>query len=445
MRVHARGNDEVALESGDLLTLGNTQLRYDEIGEVQEPAIPQFDNEDADEDEDEPEEVDATRVVELPQQALHGEDPEEGQTKVIANLEGSPVLPAKYLPGWRSSHDAHAAKRGRLGLVLLIATAIGVAIAGVWFQRRVEVRRNAELVEYRDELVGRYRIDHPARWTVTKATSTEVQFQTEENGPSGKGEGETMAIWADRKARYTDVGLTQGFHEYLEEAAKRHPGFRLLGDKPLTVNDVATIHYGFTTARGEGLGLFILNGETRLVMEGVTSRSRMPSAKEEIIDILQSFQLTSGQAQQCIEFPLPTDEMRRQALSHPEEVDERISELVRQGDNLFDQRSVKADNLHLALEFYRAALQLQLALSGREPSDRLAAMTRKLRIVTRVYQDELSEQVFLLRQALNTGNRQVAQFAALKAIQMAPNKLDPVHREARAALRQIEKSDRRNR
>jgi hypothetical protein len=268
----------------------------------------------------------------------------------------------------------------------------------------------------------------------------EVVFGT----PDLAGDWERLSIRTDKQSQYLDTGLSLGFRQYLEGAAQRLPGFQLAGKKPFVVNEVTTLHYGFTTTEAEGLGLFLFNGETRIIVEVLASRRRYPAAKADFVALVQSFRLLGSGAQQYIDYPLPDEAMRKEAMVAAPQVERRVEDLSKQGRKFFDQQSVRPDNLYLAVESLRSALQWQLALSGSQPTPRSRDLARVLRVVSGEYRKSIAEVVFTMRRALNLGDRRSARLAALRAIQVVPERLDPVHQEATAVLRELTKLERAN-
>lgn len=433
------GADEVPLADGDVLMLGETQIRYEESRDrgVSDPADERGACEGV---------VDETRALDectdVPIGRLSdrddGDSGDDG-TRVIEGVREGPILTGKDLPAWRppDANGASGSWRVRLLLGLLVISGVGgVCLAQ---QRNARQRAATERQEYRDDVAGKFSLRLPVRWNLVESGPDGVRWAD----AGGENSQASIKTLVEKNPLHADFGLSFGFTRYLREAEKGHPGFQLIGKKPLNVNGAETLHYGFRMPGKEGLGLFVLDGETRLVIEGVVPAERAAELKPRVIEVLESFRLLTGRPQQYVDFPIPDAEMKRAALASVAETEERILQLTDRGGDLFNQRSVKRDNLHLALEAYRRALQWHLALEGDSPSQRFTGLVRKLRIVTVAFQEAVRDEVFALRQARGLGNRSGMQSAALKIVQMDPDRTHPENIEAQAALRSMKAQDKR--
>jgi pSer/pThr/pTyr-binding forkhead associated (FHA) protein len=428
------GDDEVPLCHGDILTLGNTRLRFEEVEEASARAVHPSDPED-----------EATRVVSPGEgtrihhtSAFEGEGEGEDGGTVILGAEAVPIL--GNVPNWRPGKKPNRSKFSAVTWAALASVILVLAGGAYWATERFDQAGKAGRIEYRDPLVASLGLEYPARWMRLASAEDEVVFGT----PDLAGDWERLSIRTDKQSQYLDTGLSLGFRQYLEGAAQRLPGFQLAGKKPFVVNEVTTLHYGFTTTEAEGLGLFLFNGETRIIVEVLASRRRYPAAKADFVALVQSFRLLGSGAQQYIDYPLPDEAMRKEAMVAAPQVERRVEDLSKQGRKFFDQQSVRPDNLYLAVESLRSALQWQLALSGSQPTPRSRDLARVLRVVSGEYRKSIAEVVFTMRRALNLGDRRSARLAALRAIQVVPERLDPVHQEATAVLRELTKLERAN-
>lgn len=428
------GDDEVWLRHGDVLTLGNTRLRFDEFDEAAAKGMP------LDEEEDE-----ATRAV-SPGEGTHaghtsafggnGEGEENGT--VILGDQEVPIL--ENGPGWRPHPGPKPPQSKVLQWAALSGLVLVLAGGGYWASERFDQAGKGIKLEYRDPVVASVALQYPARWVRLASPEDEVAF----GATDAAGNWERISIRTDKHAEYLDTGLSLGFRQYLAVAPKRYPGFQLAGQKPFLVNEATTHHYGFTTTDSEGLGLFLFNGESRIIVEVRANRTHYPAAKADFVALIQSFRLLGSGAQQFIDFPLPEEEMRKEAMVSAPLVERRVEDFSKQGRKFFEQQSVRPDNLYLAVGALRSALQWQLALDGLQATKQSLALARVLRVYSGEYHKAVSEVVFAMRRSLSLGDRRAAKLAALRAIQVIPERLDPVHQEAAAVLRDLTKLEKAN-
>jgi hypothetical protein len=258
-------------------------------------------------------------------------------------------------------------------------------------------------------------------------------------GREGDAAGARVNIYHDKNPEHALTGLSDGFVQYEEVLKKEHfKDFELTGYETLQNNDVTMIFFRFHSPARQGKGIYVLNADTRIVVECSCSPANYQQYNPVFGPILQSFSFTGDKPQEFIEFPLPDAGTRALADSNPAELSHEFDEHVQRGDGLAGSKDVKPDNLYLAMQEYRRALQLATSpQSGRLPGCRAAA--QGLRHATLLYNQALEEQRFRIRVAMKEGDESRAYWEANRMMQMVPDKTDSAYQEAYALVRSLEK------
>ena len=184
------------------------------------------------------------------------------------------------------------------------------------------------------------------------------------------------------------------------------------------------------------MGFYVLNADTRVVIECFRSLQSNERFAPALNTILKSFRLTTGEAQQFIDFPLPESGMKRLALANPSELSREFDDHARRGDALVASKDVSPDNLFRALHEYKEALQL--AVAGPQPLPASRSTAEGLRQATQLYNQAVEEQRFEMNRALKAKDQTTAYWAATRMMQMVPDKTTPVYQEAYKILRSVE-------
>jgi pSer/pThr/pTyr-binding forkhead associated (FHA) protein len=424
---------EVSLNPGDVLRIGDTKLRYEEAPDA--AALPQKQG------VSDPASVDleATKVADPNFMAAREkarqkeESPDEASTRAVVE-DGTRIANPSELPGWKPPQKEKQSPSLLWTGVALIA--ILAAVGGtIWLLHHHDHVAAVTRTEFNDPLFA-FSVSYPSDWSKIQDTADAIGFGV---GQDGDATGARVNIYHDKNPEHVLTGLSDGFVQYEEVLKKGHfKDFELTGYESMQNNDVTMIFFRFHTPTRQGKGIYVLNADTRIVVECSCSLSNYPQYNPAFASILQSFRLNGDKAQELIEFPLPNSETRALADSNPTELAHEFSEHVQRGDGLVSSKDVKPDNLYLAMQEYRQALQLAISGSERLPGCRTAA--QGLRQATLLYNQALEEQRFRIRVALKEGDDSRAYWAADKMMQMVPDKTDSAYQEAYALVRSLGKN-----
>ena len=304
--------------------------------------------------------------------------------------------------------------------------AVLLAVAGTfWFLRGRghEVSADGTLV-YKDSLYE-FSVEYPLDWSKTSDSSDLIGFGF---GKESDAEWVRLNIYTDKDTQHAFTGLTDGFIQYQDTLKKQINGFELNGSKLMQLNDATVMFFGFTTPTLQGKGIYMLNGDGRVVVECFSPRAIYQQYAPAFSSILQSFRRGSLEPQQFIDFPIPNEGMQQFALANPDGLSHQVDEHIQSGEALLAGKDVKPDNLYESMQAYRAALQLAIAPPQRLPSYQDAA--EGLSEATKLFNQALERQRFEINRALKEGNKDDAYWAAHKMMQMMPDKTDPAYQEA---------------
>ncbi|MEI8120850.1 MAG: FHA domain-containing protein [bacterium] len=410
----------VPLSNGDILEVGDIRFRYeesaDEPGGSPDDAQPLSAG------------TSGTKFMERIDVLPSGDEGEAGPeaTRGIVG-EQTRMLNPDDLPKWQAPATPERRVRKRTLVYGLAALAVALGAGLVWFfmaQKPVLDAGGAQ-DHYTDPVFG-FGLSYPSSWT---------RFQALPDTPLivglGRLDGATwtrLRVDVDRGAQYETTGLTEGFLQYQGSVKSNHV---FLGSKPMKVNDVSCIFYGFTLKNGQGKGLYLINGGLRIIVEGSSSTSLYQQQAGLFSTLLMSFSLSGPQ--QFLDFPLPDDAMQKMGLGDPAGVARLIDEHKRNGDSLVANRNVKPDNLPRAIQAYKLALQLSIARPERALGYEETAYA--LRTALGYYSQAIQRQRFEINRALKEGDSETAYWAASKLLLMLPDKQDPDYQEISQLVR----------
>lgn len=409
----------VSLNVGDELQLGQVRLRYEESAEAAIPAAS------ADRPDDEAE-IDGTRVA--PPEAAAGRREDDGEgadhTRAAADDHTRIASEKELEVVWKAHEKEKTAAKQSLWPVLVLVLVVAVAGAGWWFLRAQKPSGASGMLTFRDSLFG-YSIEYPADWSKTSSKADMVEFGI---GNESAADFARLRILGDKQTAHATTGMTHGFAQYQEELKKRFPKFELSGSKLIEVNDAAVMFFGFNTPALQGKGMYLLNAETRLVLECYSPRGVYPNYASLFSTVLQSFHFLGAEPQQWIDFPMPDAAMQQLALGSPAALAQQVGELTRIGAALVTARTVKPENLFKAVQAYRQALQL--AIAGPERAAEYAAAAQGLVQASKLFYEAVARQRFEISRALKERDTKAAYWAAHELMQMVPDKTDAVYQEA---------------
>jgi hypothetical protein len=416
----------VSLNPGDVLEVGNTKMRFEEApassASERRSAVQEMESE-----------MDGTRLASPEDLAGAQRKEDKGdETRAMAE-DGTRMLNANELPNWvgQEKIEKKVAARSDFPKIVIAAVALVLVIGAViWYFASHRGTAGATLT-YKDNLYD-FSIDRPLDWSRT----------TDDTGLMGFGIGSDSGnnwsrvnIYTDKNSDFVTTGLTDGFNQYKDVLKKRYPGAELEGSRKIPVNNATAIFYSFDTSALSGMGIYVLNDNTRIVVECTGAPGVYKQLVPQYQAILKSFQLGDFVTQQYIDFPLPDEGMQQLALSNPSGLASQVDAAIASGKNLFNSSDVSPDNLYKAIQQFRLAAQLSLAPPQRLPTYESAA--EGLAEATRKFNRALEEQRFQITSALKQGDKTRAYWEANKMMQMVPDKTDPAYQEAYETLQSL--------
>jgi len=417
----------VSLNSGDILTVGQTKLRYEEhpVG-AEKPVDPRTEDDISQSGEAEHSDSSSafvTMAVAKLDKELRNAEPDGTRAFVE---DGTRIQEEKELPGWKPPPTKDKVSTNKV--LWQLGTTVCVSLIGIGVFWIIQHRKSssAKEMELYSDKEYHFEIEYPSNWK-SSSGSLDV-LRSWGIGEEGSRDWTRVSIYAKKSHQNELTGLTHGFELHKETLKSRYKGFELIGYKPMTVNDIVVIYFGFTGMGVEGKGFYMLNGEKCISVECCSSQLCYKERTSIFSSILESFCLQPGSIQRFIDFPLADAGMQQLALSNPAQLAHQIQEHIRIGQALVKNEDVKPDNLFNAVQEYRRACQMSLAGPERQPAYQTAA--QGLRKATVRYNQALERQRFEIKRALGEGDQRTAYWEANKMLQMVPDKTDDAYHEA---------------
>jgi hypothetical protein len=416
----------VSLNPGDVIEVGSTKMRFEEAPasalQPKRAAVQEMEAE-----------IDGTRLADPEAMAAPKRKEDAGDETRAMVEDGTRMLNPSELPNWMGQEKIQkktAATKGIPNTTIIAAGVVLVLGIIIWYFAAHRAPPGSTLV-YKDNLYD-FSIVRPLDWSKTADDTGIMGFGF------GKDSGNNWArvnIYTDKKPEFATTGLTDGFNHYQDTLKQRYPGFELHGSRKITINGVTVMFYEFEASSVEGRGMYVLNDDTRIVVECVGARAIYGQYLPQYSSILKSFQLAEFVTQQYIDFPLPDEGMQQLALSNPSALSSQVDQDIQSGNILFKSSDVSPDNLYKAIQEFRAAAQLSLAPPQRLPAYDAAA--KGLAEATGQFNHNLDEQRFQITSALKEGDKTRAYWEANKMMQMVPDKTDPAYQEAYEILQSL--------
>ena len=425
---------EVSLNAGDILTMGDTKLRFDEA--PAEPAAPPR-------AQPVPAVVDpeATRLAgpELVGGEAAGaggsEETAGGKTKAFG--EGhTKALDDKELAAlgirWRAQEQPGDQRRGTsVWGALLVVLLLGGLWGGYWYGFGRVREGSLETVPYQDPS-GEFSCHYPADWRREADQPGVVTFAY---GADGAVESARVKIYVDKEVKHSLTGLTHGFLEYREVLEHRADGLAVGDNYSIKhINGALLMAFSMRSPARRGLGLFALNADTRIIVECSCPLASYAQFADNFYALCGSFNLKEGAGQQCFDFPEPTVALRDLALTNEVVLGRLIQTHCDRGEALVAGRDVKPDNLYRAVQ----ELQLGCQLAVAPPRPRVApgynAAAQSLAQANRLFNEAVTQQRFAIARARKEGDITAAYWAAEYLLRMVPAKTDPIYQEAHRTM-----------
>ena len=415
----------VSLNAGDVIQIGDTKLRFDEIAAGLSPSVEPLSSEPVSSA------LDGTRIadskVELQRQKKEAPAPEETRAMVE---DGTRMLNPSELPNWVAQKKVESKAPGKNAALLWLLVIMVAGLGGLyWFMRGNRQVAPQGMIEYKDSLYG-FDLQRPLDWVKLKDEANFISFGF---GKESERDSGSLNIYTDKSQMHELTGLTDGFVGYEQILKSRYKDFELIGSKLIHINNATVIFYGFSSPAMQGKGIYTLNGDTRIVVECVSPVSSYQNYAHTYGSLLQGFHLSDFDPQQFIDFPLPDEGMQQLALANPSELARQVDEHARQGEMFLNNPYVKPDNLYNAVHEFQKALQLAKAAAHDLPA--YQSIAARLGQATKLFNQTLDRERFEISRAQKDGDTTTAYWEANKMMQMVPDKIDPAYQEAYRIVR----------
>jgi hypothetical protein len=316
-----------------------------------------------------------------------------------------------------------------VGVLAVMVIGVGAAF---WFTKTDRTSSTSDGPEFKDAGSG-LSVRFPADWSRLASKGEMTGFGSgKEDGP----EWARASIYIDKNPQYSITGLRSGFTEYQEALKKQFKDLELTGSRRQALNDVEIVFFGFGNSELEGVGVYTLNADTRVVLECFSPKKNHQRVASAFDAVFKSFRFSSGEPQQYIDFPLPDATMKRLALASPAELARQVQEHQRRAEGLLNSKEVRPDNLYRSVREYGQALQL--AVAGPQPLSIYPDLAHGLQRATQFYGQAVDRQRFEINRALKARDNTTAYWAAARLMQMVPDKTASAHQEAYKVFRSLE-------
>lgn len=411
------------LRNTDILRVGVQELRFECTGAPSAAEAPRTSALPAPPVPDDSGDAGGTRFMPVQQQA-EKEPEEKYEATRVFQAEGTRMLDEKELAGLKAGirHGSGGRRNLIVGVALLAALLAGAAVYVV-MRDSGGASADGTPVEFKDPQYN-YAITRPGNWrqkTGEKGSSLRFVVRDAKGRDAGN-----VDVYADRSLEYGTAGLTMGFENYQTVLLKRHEGFELLGSKPMTINEVKVIFFGFESKAGQGKAIYTQDGDLQIVVECLSPRKTYKGVASAYTDVLQSFAFVKGQ--RYIDYPKPDEAQRKVAVADPARLIADAQQEDKLGQELFRLKSVRPENLYNAIQHFKSALQKLSALGTKPPF--FADVAQRLKQANTTFDNAVRDQWFRITSASKQQDYGQAQLEASRLLMMIPDKRDPLYREA---------------
>jgi hypothetical protein len=418
----------VSLNPGDVIEIGSTKMRFEEVAAAPSSAGKAFDAMES--------EIDGTRIADPGLELQHRKQEEAHDATRAVVEDGTRMLNPSELPNWVAPEkkEAVASSKGALVgfLLLLILLAAG---GGYWYMfMRGSSHGSADGVMAYKDAMYMFNLEYPLDWSKIADENGMVAYGF---GREGDREWCRLKIYTDKDAQNEVTGLTDGFRQFQTVLKKRYQGFELSASKASKLHNATVMIFWFSTPTLEGKGIYTLNSDARIVLECVSPKTCYQQYDGIYSSVLKSFRLGDIEPQVVIDFPEPDSGMQQLALSSPAELSRQVDEHTQRAEMMLTSKDVKPDNLFMSVKEYQQAIQL--AIAGPQPLPAYNSAAKGLAQATRFFNQALDRQRFEINSALKQGDLDRAYWEANKMMQMVPDKIDPAYQEASRILRSLPK------
>ncbi|MEI6810224.1 MAG: hypothetical protein WCN95_16015, partial [bacterium] len=269
-------------------------------------------------------------------------------------------------------------------------------------------------------------ISAPGDWKLTQGSQSALfGFQLPVQGSDTPAR---MDVYAERNQDYALTGLQMAFESYKDVIAARNPGLKISGSMVMLVRNATVIFYSFSSPQRSGKGLFLISGTKRICAECTCPPPVFSEQLSKVIfpAMLRTFRLT--EPQQFIDFPPPTEAVRRLALANKEHLAAMSKRSLDTGNDLLKNRNVRPENLYLAHRTLQTCMTTAAALGERPPF--YSEAVARLAEATRDLASGLRDQKFRVLMAEHRRDIEQAYWEAVKLAQMMPEKTNDYYQFA---------------
>ena len=346
-------------------------------------------------------------------------------------FEGTRMLDASELRGLKAgAAEAPTRKKSLLGIVLVLVLLGGL---GVFVSMDQEAGPRPDVIDVIDNDFA-FRLRVPDTWEKIKVPDALVAY----GGPESEGS-PRLVVYADRQRNNSITPLRIGFEDFSPTLRGTPREWTLAGQRKMSLGDVEVMFFGYGRTGRQGKGIYLLNGEDRIVVEVESSRDQYLAWSERFSTILQSF--TLFRAQQSFDLEPIDREIRERALADPAKL---LAEAQRQydlGAELLRKRGVKLENTYRAVQSFSTAARMTYALSNRPELYEKAVA--ELLHAQGLFNEKVKGQIFEITLAYRQREYETVYWEALKLMQMVPEKAHPAYQEAQNWLKRVPAVNRR--
>jgi hypothetical protein len=346
-------------------------------------------------------------------------------------FEGTRMLDASELRGLKAgTAEEPTRKKSVLGIVMVLILLGGL---GLFVSMDQDTGSRPTTIDVIDNDFA-FRLRIPDTWSKVKVADALVAYR----GPESEGEPQ-LVVYADRHRDNSVTPMRIGFEDFAPTLRGTPREWTLAGQRKMMLNDVAVMFFGYSRPGRQGKGIYLLNGEDRIVVEVESSRDQYLAWSDRFSTILQSFTLFRTQQSFDLE---PVDRaIRERALADPAKLLVDAQGQYDLGVELLRKRHVKLENTYRAVQSFATAARMTYALSNR-PELYEKAVTELLH-AQGLFNESVKNQNFEITLAYRQREFDTVYWEALKLMQMVPEKAHPAYQEAQNWLKRVPAVNRR--
>lgn len=338
-------------------------------------------------------------------------------------------MEASDLPAWRApeGEGGHRASSKMLILVLLIA--VGVVGGMFWYQKSRAVA-GGPAIDFRSPLYGGYSLRLPPGWVQLSASADTNLFGFGDDRAGVETGKPRLRVISQKRPGNSSLGMTLGVQRLQSEYAERYKGIRFTGTQPFSLGDIQVMRFAFKVDGYESEGILYMDGDVQVVVEAFCLEPKFATHVSMFRQILMSFQSTSGEIQDVIDYPMPDEQTRSIGRLTPDQAALYVQDETRRGDDLYANRTVRREHLYYSIQAYKHAIQMQIVLDGSTESASIFAIAQKLRQATARHREEISRLRSEATLSQKKGRIGAAHTKVLELMQVIVDKTDPAYQQA---------------